>query len=947
MRSSFIIKALLLSFICGLCVSVFSNSVYNYDYSITTSLKGVKKAFSPSDITALYTGGSIISTNGRIQSGSQLNYTFSNGSSESVILTSIKLVDGVSGSESSNLLSDNVTVVGGTSISYTITVGAIGVQSPIARFTYKYNNTSYSVEAKYTDFDDINKCVLSITSSGNGSVLYNGNSTRNTTNTYSVNRLSSITISFKPDDGYKIKKVTINNTDVTSKLSNNSYTISLIMTNQTVNVEFEKITYNLSITATGNGSVLYNNTTIRSKTSSFTMNKGESATISFNPDAGNKIKSVKVNGTSVTVSNNKYKISNISSNTTVNVEFEAITHTLSIKASGNGSVSYNNETIRSKTSTFTIKEGESVTISFNPDAGNRIKSVIVNNTSVNVSNNKYTISNISKNTTIEVEFEAIIYDFSITASGNGTVSYNNATIRNQTNSYTIKGGPTVTITISPDSGCRIKRTQLNGKDVEVSNNLFTIDNVSEDITIGVEFEETPTYSITITSSGGGSVNYKNQEKTIYNSTEQFTEYEGTSVCIELTPDFGCKIKSLMINKKDNSADIVSGQYSILVKENLTVNAEFAEELKDFTSEGVNYRVVSLSNRTVSVSQGNYGIMLVVHPSLEYKGEIWKVIDIDADALSNNKDLAAIIWEPQVAFTANVENPNLLLYVQAAEYAPSEIQNVVINEIASNIILTDAASGNNFYCPYEFTAQHISYTHNYIMSSGIGEARGWETISLPFDVQKITHETKGELIPFARWMNEDANKPFWLMELSGNGFVGAENIKANTPYIISMPNNEKYKDEFKMEGRVTFSGKNVVVRKSDDLSVASFSSRSFIPNYLNGEADATKYVLNVNNDYETNNSGIWEGSKFVQGLRVLHPFEAYMTTMANTRSFGIFDDMSTEIHSINMLTEKATKIKVYNLKGQLMQTFSKNNWEEKKAQLPAGIYIVNGQKIVKK
>jgi len=55
--------------------------------------------------------------------------------------------------------------------------------------------------------------------------------------------------------------------------------------------------------------------------------------------------------------------------------------------------------------------------------------------------------------------------------------------------------------------------------------------------------------------------------------------------------------------------------------------------------------------------------------------------------------------------------------------------------------------------------------------------------LTFDVQTITHETKGTIAPFG---NTASNRHFWLRELGGNGLQNATSIKANTPYIISMP-----------------------------------------------------------------------------------------------------------------------------------------------------------------
>lgn len=128
-----------------------------------------------------------------------------------------------------------------------------------------------------------------------------------------------------------------------------------------------------------------------------------------------------------------------------------------------------------------------------------------------------------------------------------------------------------------------------------------------------------------------------------------------------------------------------------------------------------------------------------------------------------KRLAAIMWNPNTKLTeqalTGVNNPNILLYVNIASDAPASVRNVVVNGMASNIVLTDADGNNNFYCPKAFTAANISYTHNYSMTTGINECRGWETLALPFDVQQIAHSHKGSLAPFG--YSDDDLKQFWL------------------------------------------------------------------------------------------------------------------------------------------------------------------------------------------
>ena len=98
-------------------------------------------------VKASFLGGAYSSINGKIQSGSQLNVRFSNGSSETVTLTKIQLGDAATGSEGNNMLNSEVEVAAGEAKSYTVTVGAGGLTTPVIRFTYRYNKKNYVAEA--------------------------------------------------------------------------------------------------------------------------------------------------------------------------------------------------------------------------------------------------------------------------------------------------------------------------------------------------------------------------------------------------------------------------------------------------------------------------------------------------------------------------------------------------------------------------------------------------------------------------------------------------------------------------------------------------------------------------------------------------------------------------------------------------------------------------------
>lgn len=881
---------------------------------------------------------------------------------------SIKATGSGSASYNSTIIRGNTisfTVNDGTSATITFTpdngyrianlyVNNINVTSGISNNKYTISNISRNTTIEVTfEAIPVTTYLLSIKSTGGGSVSYNGTTIRSKTSYFIVNEGTSVSITLTPDNGYRIKSVKENDTNVTLYVSNGTYNINSVTRNTTVEVEFEVIpptTYTLSIKSTGNGSVSYDGNTIRSKISTFTVNEGASATISFTPDTGYRVKSVKVNSADVTssVSNNQYIINNITTNTTLEIEFETIpitTYTLTVKATGSGYASCNGNSIRGETSTFTMEEGTSATITFIPDNGNRIKSAKVNNTDVTSSivDNTYTIRSISSDTFVEVEFEAIpptTYSLIISATGNGNVTYNNTTLKNQTQTFTVTEGSYATITISPEDGYRIKSVVQDGSDVtaSVDNNQYTTKMITSNTTLEVTFEAIPIpiYTLSVTASGNGTVNCMNT--IVKNKTEAFSIEEGTTVIVTFSPDNGYQVASVKVNNSDVTAEVSNNSYSInMMKDNTTLEVAFEAMPTTVTADGVNYIITSQTEQTVSVSSGNYGQMLTVPATVTGHGKTWTVTGIEANALSGNMQLAAIIWNPEVAFTATVNNPNLLLYVKAERYAPSAIQNVVVNGIANSIVLAEAQSGNDFYCPQMFTARRISYTHIYKMTTGIGESQGWETIALPFDVQIITHETKGEIVPFTNWTSGSMKKPFWLYQLTGSGFREADAIKAYIPYIISMPNNSQYSSEWLLNGNVTFSATNVTISPTDNMQTTTYSSRTFVPNYAVRGADEGLFALNAVNEFVANNSGMTDGSKFVLNMRQVHPFEAYMTSSSNARTyFDIFDDLPTDIrekfivHSSQFLTGD----RVFDLQGRRVEYPSKK-----------GVYIVNGKKMI--
>ena len=793
--------------------------------------------------------------------------------------------------------------------------------------------------------------TFTISAAGNGSVTYDGNTVRGKSSSFTVVEGTNAIVSFSADDGNRLKSVKLGNIDITSSVVNNQYTISNIQANTSLEVIFEAIpTYTLNILATGNGKVSYDGTNIRNQSQSFTVKEGSSAVLTITPDAGYRVANVKRDNTDVTgqISDGKLTINNITSNTSVEVTFEAIpptTYTLTIKSTGNGAATYEGTSVRGKSSQFTITEGSYATVIFTPDTDNRIKSVKVNSEDVtsSVIDGKYTINNIKSNTSIEVVFEAIpTYSLNITASGNGKVGYDGTNIRNQSQSFTVKEGSSAVLTFTPDTGYRVANVKRDNTDVtgQISDGKLTINNITSNTSIEVTFEAIPptTYTLTIKSTGNGTATYEGT--TVRGKSSQFTVTEGTYATVTFTPDAGYRIKSVKLNNADVTASVVDNQYTInKISANTSLEVEFTEDFKEITSADVNYKVVSYEQQTINLESGDYGLTLTVPATVTAYDRVWTVVGVEADAMNTN--LAAIIWNPEVEFNGVVSNPNLLLYVKNKQYAPNTIKNVVVNGEAEEITLVDAQSGNNFYCPQAFTAKKVSYEHHYGMTTGYNTCQGWETIVLPFDVATILNATAQEIVPYAIWDESSNLRTFWLYNLTASGWQAANSIKANTPYIISMPNNENYDASYNITGNIQFIGNNVQIKASDNLSAVQSGNKSFVPNYQYQETSSSIYALNVNNQWNTNTSPEAEGSTFVRSLRAVRPFEAYLTVEGGTSApnyiplFG--DGMPTGIDAKLVNSEEVNSEKWYSLDGRKLQG----------KPTTKGLYIVNGRKVVVK
>jgi M6 family metalloprotease-like protein len=334
-----------------------------------------------------------------------------------------------------------------------------------------------------------------------------------------------------------------------------------------ITVNFGVIGSNGTLTATVNGQQI---------TTGAQVQQGNNVVFTASPASQYRVKEWKLNNT-VIVGNtsNSYTVNSVSSDVTVNVEFEAIpTYEIIFSAIGTGTLaaSVGGNAI---TSGAMVVETSNVLFTATPGEGHRIKewkrnnAVVAGNTSTT-----YTVLNLSENVNVTVEFEAIpAYQVTFSAIGTGTLA---ASVGGNaiTSGTMVVETSNILFTASPGAGQRIKEWKLNNAVVaDHTAATYTVSNLSGNVNVIVEFEAIPQYTLTITIVGEGTVEVQGNAY-----TEPVDYIEGFIVNLEAIVPVG-------IIWEGWSGDINSDELTLQVtmNQNISLTATF----RDFESATIN------------------------------------------------------------------------------------------------------------------------------------------------------------------------------------------------------------------------------------------------------------------------------------------------------------------------------------------------------------------------
>lgn len=283
-----------------------------------------------------------------------------------------------------------------------------------------------------------------------------------------------------------------------------------------------------------------------------------------------------------------------------------------------------------------------------------------------------------------------------------------------------------------------------------------------------------------------------------------------------------------------------------------------------------------------------------------------------DELFNScHNLQYIKWDsPAELLDYDYVNTNCYVYLDNESIGCGPNWNNVIIKIndeyvAESVVLCDGGQRDNlnwsYSVPIGFKAKKIRYERRFGDYSWQGEyfthpgeCSGWQTIVLPFSPTEIKHETKGIVAPFNSGI--EGAKPFWLRELTANGWEDRTTMEANKPYIIAMPNHDSYLEDYRLYGKIIFSAKNVTLEATTDGTSEKVYPASVGPDYdlqpTYHYVEGSPMVYALNTTYPIDDCHY--GSVFVKSSSDGYPrydvyaFEAYVSTAGRLAraTFGI-------------------------------------------------------------
>ncbi|MGN0129501.1 MAG: hypothetical protein ACI4CE_01130 [Methanomethylophilus alvi] len=344
-----------------------------------------------------------------------------------------------------------------------------------------------------------------------------------------VERGEDLELTITPDDGYRIASVILDGTDVTSEVKDSVFILSNVVSGHSVRVEFEVITYTVTVTAGENGSA---------DPTTSVVEYGKSLKIVFIPEPGYRTSYLTINGGDRIVPDDRtnYVIDDIIEDKAVEVFFErddSAYASVSVAIVGHGTVNDNSDSFKDE-----VLKGNSYTIMSVPSEGYRLSKVLVDNVEVPTSGGVYVLNNIARDTAVEVVFEILMFTVTVNVGEHGSCDQQ---------TQAVEYGSDLTFTFTPDSRYAVHSVTVDGVPVEIVDGTYVLRDIRADHVVAVTFWKVE-FDIEISAGENGSASPSGIQRV----------QENESLTVVFTPSEGYTYDSVLVDGEEGT--LTNGTY---------------------------------------------------------------------------------------------------------------------------------------------------------------------------------------------------------------------------------------------------------------------------------------------------------------------------------------------------------------------------------------------------
>lgn len=477
--------------------------------------------------------------------------------------------------------------------------------------------------------------TVAVSSGGHGSVDPDGD--------VLVEYGDSLTVKIAPDTGYVLKSVILDGIDVTSSVSGLVFVLNDVVSDHSVRVEFEVITYTVTVIAGENGSA--NPTTS-------VVEYGKSLKIVFIPEPGYRTSYLTINGGDRIVPDDRtnYVIDDIIEDKAVEVFFErddSSYASVSVAIVGHGTVNGNSDSFKDE-----VLKGSPYTITSVPSEGYRLSKVLVDNVEVPTSEGVYVLNDIARDTAVEVVFEILMFTVTVDVGEHGSCDQQ---------TQAVEYGSDLTFTFTPDSRYAVHSVTVDGVPVEIVDGTYVLRDIRADHVVAVTFWKVE-FDIEISAGENGSASPSGIQRV----------QENESLTVVFTPSEGYTYDFVLVDGEEGT--LTNGTY---VFSNVLADHEISVTFKRIVITVSIDPTEGGSVETSSEAPYYYGdpLTLTFTPDVWYglKSVTVNGVDVTAQltdskyvfsALTEDQTVSAVFEKYTVVDRIEVEGPSKTVYASS-------------------------------------------------------------------------------------------------------------------------------------------------------------------------------------------------------------------------------------------------------------------------------------------